>query len=309
MAPPPSVTVLGLGLMGSALARAFHSAGHRVTVWNRNPAKTAPFQELAAVAPSVHDAVAASGTVVISLLDYRAANDLLTAPEVERVMAGKTVVQLTTGTPADAREGEAWAHRLGASYLDGAISGYPRTIGTDANEIFYAGDPVVFDAHRDMLAALGGKATFCGADVGAAATLDLAALEFAYARVAGLLHASALCMAESFPLDLFFATVGADSSLLEFVTRHDFADDRRPMTAAVAAEAMTRPRTYPESTDATLAVHAGAIAQIVRASHEAHIDGTLPQALHDVYRRAAGRGHAGHDLPALFEAFVADAPG
>jgi len=37
------ITVIGLGLMGSALARAFQNAGHSLTVWNRTAAKMQPF--------------------------------------------------------------------------------------------------------------------------------------------------------------------------------------------------------------------------------------------------------------------------
>ena len=33
------VTCVGLGLMGSALARALLAAGHEVSVWNRTPEK------------------------------------------------------------------------------------------------------------------------------------------------------------------------------------------------------------------------------------------------------------------------------
>jgi 3-hydroxyisobutyrate dehydrogenase-like beta-hydroxyacid dehydrogenase len=301
-----TVTVVGLGLMGSALARAFSNAGQRLTVWNRSAHRAEPFRELGRVAGTVSEAVAASDTIVVSLIDYQAANTLLRTDEVEAVIAGKSLLQLTTGTPADARDSQAWAHRHGATYLDGAIAGYPRTIGTDANEILYAGDAAVFEAQREVLAALGGKATFCGEAVGAAATLDLAALEFAYARAAGLLHAAALCAAESFPLEVFFATAGAPDGLLEFVTRHDFSDGRVPMDPAVAAAAMTRPRTYPGSVDATLSVHAAAIDQIARASREAGMDSAFPEALHDSYGRAVARGHGNHDLPALYEAFVPD---
>lgn len=39
---PTPVSVLGLGLMGQALARAFPRAGHPTTVWNRTPAKAEP---------------------------------------------------------------------------------------------------------------------------------------------------------------------------------------------------------------------------------------------------------------------------
>ena len=37
------ITVLGLGLMGAALARAMQRAGHDLTVWNRSPANMQPF--------------------------------------------------------------------------------------------------------------------------------------------------------------------------------------------------------------------------------------------------------------------------
>lgn len=299
-----TVTVIGLGLMGSALASAFRSAGYTLTVWNRSPARSVPFQGAARIAATVPEAVGASDTIVISLLNYQAANAVLRTPEVEAVIAGRTIVQLTTGTPADARDGERWANHQGAAYLDGAISGYPRTIATDACEILYSGDATVFEAQRDVLSAFGGKSTFCGTAAGAAATLDLASLEFAYARAAGLLHGAALCAAESIPLDHFFTMAGVPDGLLEFATRHDFSNGRSPMDAATAAAAMARPRTYTDSVDATLAVHTAALDQIVRASRDAGVDSAFPDALHNVYGRAVAAGHARHDLPSLYEAFV-----
>lgn len=37
------ISVLGLGSMGAALARALQRAGHRITVWNRSPEKMQSF--------------------------------------------------------------------------------------------------------------------------------------------------------------------------------------------------------------------------------------------------------------------------
>jgi glutamyl-tRNA reductase len=54
------VAVIGLGLMASALARAFISAGHEVTVWNRTAEKARPFEGRARVAGSVPEACATS---------------------------------------------------------------------------------------------------------------------------------------------------------------------------------------------------------------------------------------------------------
>ena len=40
--PMDSVSVIGMGLMGSALGRALVDKGSEVTVWNRTPAKCEP---------------------------------------------------------------------------------------------------------------------------------------------------------------------------------------------------------------------------------------------------------------------------
>ncbi len=37
------ISILGLGAMGSALARALQQAGHQITVWNRTPGKMQAF--------------------------------------------------------------------------------------------------------------------------------------------------------------------------------------------------------------------------------------------------------------------------
>jgi len=60
------VTVIGLGAMGSALARCLVEDGHAVTVWNRTSAKSDAMVELGAVAAlSVGDAIAANDVVVV----------------------------------------------------------------------------------------------------------------------------------------------------------------------------------------------------------------------------------------------------
>jgi 3-hydroxyisobutyrate dehydrogenase-like beta-hydroxyacid dehydrogenase len=46
----PSVTVIGLGAMGSALAAAVLAGGYPTTVWNRSPERTQPLVASGAVA-------------------------------------------------------------------------------------------------------------------------------------------------------------------------------------------------------------------------------------------------------------------
>lgn len=121
-----TVSVVGLGLMGTALAQAFLANKHRVTVWNRTPSKCAPLAQAGAqVASSVAEAADASQIMVVCVLNSPINDSLLHTPEVSARLTGKTVVQLTTGEQQDARQGEVWAKQHGIAYLDGAILGYP----------------------------------------------------------------------------------------------------------------------------------------------------------------------------------------
>ena len=72
------VTVLGLGLMGRALAEAFLRAGHPTTVWNRTPGQADQLVARGAVrAGTPREAVEASRLVVVCVSTYDVARDLL----------------------------------------------------------------------------------------------------------------------------------------------------------------------------------------------------------------------------------------
>ncbi|MFU1503130.1 NAD(P)-binding domain-containing protein [Aeromonas veronii] len=97
--------------MGSALATTLLKAGHPVTVWNRSAAKAAPLQALGAtLAPSVGAAIAASDITLVCVDNYAASQQLL--DEASDAVAGKLLVQLSTGSPQGARALESW--RAGA---------------------------------------------------------------------------------------------------------------------------------------------------------------------------------------------------
>ena len=93
----PSLTLLGLGAMGSALARTWLAAGHPLTVWNRSPARAAALAaEGARVADSATQAVAANSLVITCLLDNDSVGEALDGADLAR----KDLVNLTTSTPA-----------------------------------------------------------------------------------------------------------------------------------------------------------------------------------------------------------------
>ena len=189
---PTKIAVIGSGLMGSALARAFAAAGHDVAVWNRTPSKARAVGGGTLAFESLIEAVSGRGLVVVSVSNYAACAELLSSEGVARALAGKTLVQLTSGSPADAREGLEWARAHDVNYLDAAILAYPGFVATDYATVFYAGSRAVFDRHLPTLQAIARNSVYVDEKIGSAATLDCAILEAYYGSSLAFLHAG-LC--------------------------------------------------------------------------------------------------------------------
>ncbi|CAL9331278.1 NAD(P)-binding domain-containing protein [Streptomyces werraensis] len=188
------VTLLGLGAMGTALARAWLTAGHPLTVWNRTPSRAhALAAEGARATESVPAAVAANTLVVVCLLDDASVEDTLAGAD----LTGKDVVNLTTCTPAQARARAAWAAERGARYLDGGIMAVPPMIGVPeaGGYVLYSGARDLFEQHRDTLAVPAGT-TYVGENPSHAALHDVALLSAMYGMFAGAAHAFALIRRE-----------------------------------------------------------------------------------------------------------------
>lgn len=188
------VTVLGLGPMGSALAHAFVAAGCRTTVWNRTPGKADALVAKGAVqAASAGEALAASPLTVVVLSTHEAVQEVL--HPLADGLAGRTLVNLTSGSPPCARETAAWAQRGGAAYLDGVILTTPSAVGSPGFLQLYAGPPEVFDAHRATLAALGDP-VYLGTDPSLPSVYDTALLCQMWATLTGWLHSVVLVGAD-----------------------------------------------------------------------------------------------------------------
>jgi 3-hydroxyisobutyrate dehydrogenase-like beta-hydroxyacid dehydrogenase len=273
--------------MGSALARAALSAGLNVTVWNRSPSKAQTFvDEPARIALTVKEAVDASEVIVVCVRDHDATNEALRTRTTEERLAGKIVVQLSTGTPTQAREASGWAAGVGAHYLDGSIMGFPQDIGTDGLVILYGGDQETFERYGPIAAAFGGAASRVGDDPGSAAALDNALLSIYFSFLFGVLNGAAICDAEGIPL-AEFSEVG--KSLM-------------PVFSGVlerSAEMIARGSF--ESEHSTLDTSSGAMAQIAAVIRGAELDGRFIECMRTYIAEAteAGKGNLGN--AALFE--------
>lgn len=185
-----SVSVLGLGAMGQALAHALVTAGHPVTVWNRSPGKAEKL-----IKSGVREAVTVDEAFVTSQLVIACVRDSTSVHEMindrAQGLQGRVLVNLTTGTPEEARAFARWAADHGIVYLDGGIMAIPAMIGQPDASILYSGSADAFDRHEPDLAVLG-TSSYLGADAGLASLQDLALLAAMYAMFAGFHQALAM---------------------------------------------------------------------------------------------------------------------
>ena len=280
-----SVSVMGLGWMGAAIANALVREGHAVTVWNRTAEKSSPFAGRAQIAPTVLAAVKNSDVIFVCVLNYEASDQLLRTPEVTAALSGKTLVQFSSGTPERAREAGRWAQAHHVSYLDCTMSGGPQNIGSDLGTFFYTGNREVFETLRDVVTPLIGTTIYCGEEMGYAAALDFARLGTFTGILTVLGNVISLLDAEGVPLDDFLATV-------PFLSR-GFLDG---VVAAIAADQ------YP-SGQAALTTWKAWADEFVQSERDADIDPRVSELVRDYLALGVERGHAGDDIYAILSAF------
>ena len=142
-----AVGVIGLGLMGGALAARLRAGGRRVVGFDLRPEcrdKLAPDE----AAPSARAVFAAARVVVLSLPDSAAVAAVLA--DATDLLAGAIVIDTTTGDPdASAAVGERLA-AAGAEYLDATLTGSSREAAAGELVVTAGGRADAFCACEDL---------------------------------------------------------------------------------------------------------------------------------------------------------------
>ena len=286
-------TVIGLGQMGSTLARLLLQDGYRVAVWNRNAAKAEPLVALGAVAAaSVAEAVAAGDIVVVCVLDYAVARGILRQDGVAAALQGKLLLQLGTGGVQEARDDEAWAREQGAAYLDGAIQAAPDYMGKPDTPILLSGSQATYRAHEGFLRVFGGGLSYLGEDAGAANAMDMATLSYIYGTALGFMHGVRIAETEGFSAAQYGALVAEIAPSFagflkyeaEVIESGDFAIAQSPLRISV------------EATE-----------RIARAARERGINDEIPAFAAKLFQRAADAGYADEEIAAFIKILRAPA--
>ena len=283
-----SITVLGLGNMGAAIADAMIANGHRVTVWNRSPGKaTNQVTARASLSETPADAVRSSEIILICVSDAAACKEIFSTDGFATALQDKTLIQFSTMTSEDSRDLAAWVTDTGAGYLDGSILGLPGEVREGILKILYSGPETLFKQAESVLAVLG-VPVWLGEQYGIAFLAD----KIVYAQYYGIhftyLLTAALGQAAGISVENLKMIIGGED---RWKVRGQMVD---------AALDMASKRDY-SGDECALDVHLAAFEHVVQISKETGIGTEFTQMIVETMRDAIDRGHAKDELPSIFE--------
>jgi 3-hydroxyisobutyrate dehydrogenase-like beta-hydroxyacid dehydrogenase len=282
-----NVSMIGLGVMGAALAHELNRKGHQVTVWNRTSAKAESLVKAGAtLAPSVAEAVAASPVVLICVADDQATKEFLGTDDVRPALEGKVIVGLSSGTPEDARNLEAWMNERGALYLDGAILATPSQIGRPDTTIFLSGSAAALERSEPYLKSVAGNLIYMGESAGTAAAWDLATLSCIFGAIIGFMHGARIIETEKLPVADFGAMIAELSPVIGEMIKQT--------GDVIHAERYDSP----ESTVRTCTL---GTELFVKQAREAGINAEFPNFSFGLFQKAIAAGYGEEELGAVIK--------
>src|ERR1700759_327281 len=147
------IAFLGLGRMGSAIARHLLTAGHNLTVWNRTASHAEPLKEHgASVAGSVAEAVAHAEVAFTMVMDDAALESVIFESSAIKAMRPNSVhVSLSTISVALSNS-LTDAHRaVGPPFAPAPVFGRPNVAEEARLWTVTAGEPQVIEKIRPLL--------------------------------------------------------------------------------------------------------------------------------------------------------------
>ncbi|MFP4302080.1 MAG: NAD(P)-dependent oxidoreductase [Spirochaetaceae bacterium] len=149
---------IGLGVMGSSMARNLLQAGHNLTVYNRTKGKAEELLSLGAAWAETPAQVALAADSVITIVGYPQDVEEVYFGEVgvlQETGEGMTLIDMTTSSPALAEKIAEAAEKKGARALDAPVSGGDVGAREGTLSIMVGGDKDAFDRALPILRILG----------------------------------------------------------------------------------------------------------------------------------------------------------
>ena len=209
-----TISVLGLGIIGSAWAKNLIADGHAVRCWNRTPRDFPNFHA------SIRDAVKGAEFIIVVVADPPAVQSVLDqiTPELGR---GRLLIQSSTISAKWTLKFAEQVQRAGALFLEAPFTGSKPAAEKRQTVFYLGGDAAVVEKARPVLERISSTRVHIG-PLGTASTLKLA-MNLNLANLAqGLCESLALVRAAGISDDTFF------KALANNVGRSGLSDLKEP---------------------------------------------------------------------------------
>jgi 3-hydroxyisobutyrate dehydrogenase len=290
IAPPTAERIgfLGLGIMGSRMAKNVRRAGYELTVWTHTPGKAQRWaQEHGASAVETPAEVAAASDIVVSMV--------VDGAQVESVLLGHSgvheaardgllCVDMSTIAPQDTRHIGGKLRERGVRMLDAPVTGSSPRAEEGSLTIMAGGEPEDFARARPLLETMGRTIVHVG-ELGQGEMLKLINNSLGAANAAALAEALLLAKATGVDLDALEEVVAAGSGASAQLQLKAAAMRRHDYTTLFKTEHMLK--------DVRLCLEEAQTAGV-----------PFPAAAHarDLLTAALGRGYGAEDYAAVIEA-------
>jgi 3-hydroxyisobutyrate dehydrogenase len=281
-----TVSVLGTGIMGAAMARNLARAGHTVRVWNRTRDKAEPLAaDGAYIAATPADAVQGADVVLTMLYDGAAVREVVrqAAPALR---PGTAWVQSTTAGIEAVGELAGLAHEHRLVFFDAPVLGTRQPAEAGQLIVLAAGPSEGREAVTPVFDAIGARTVWTGEDgaAGSATRLKLVANSWVLAATTAAGETLALSQALGVdPQNFFDAIAGGPLDMGYLRAKSELILDDRLSPASFAVTTAAK--------DARLIVEAG-------QRHGIRLDVAAAGA--ERFARAAAQGHGDEDMAAAY---------
>lgn len=167
---------IGIGLMGSHMARHLVEAGYPTTVWNRTRDKAQALVDAGAAWGDSPRAVAEAADVVITMVtDAAASETVICGPDgvLEGAREGLILIDMGSIAPEMSRSIAGRAQDRGVRMLDAPVTGNPKVAAAGNLGIMVGGSRDTFEQCLPIFEVLAAKIVYVGADNGSGTTLKL----------------------------------------------------------------------------------------------------------------------------------------
>jgi len=200
-----TITLLGTGLLGRAIAERLQSVGHTVTVYNRTTTKALPLRACGiTVVTRPEEAIAQADCVVLMLADAAAIRAVLLTPTALAVLRSKTVIQMGTIAQDESLALQTEIERVGGSYCEAPVLGSLAEAQAGTLLVMVGGTEGQFVQWGPLFRSLGREPRLIG-PAGKAASLKLALNQLIVAEISAFALSLGLVQRAGVPVETFMA--------------------------------------------------------------------------------------------------------